>query len=107
MANGLTHSSHTSRRGLALVLQIVSGGIMKRFLPVVIVIAGVVGLSAQTLEVQLQRAVQKETATGDLKAAIEAYKKIASSAGSNHAIAAQALLHEAEAHQKLGDAEAA
>src|SRR5437899_3024374 len=79
---------------------------MKRILPVAIVLAALVPLSAQTLEVQLQRAVQKEAANGDLKAAIEAYKKIATTAGSNHAIAAQALLHKAEAHQKLGDAEA-
>jgi Tol biopolymer transport system component len=78
---------------------------MKRILPVAIALAALVPLSAQTLEVQLQRAVQKEAATGDLKAAIETYKKIATTAGSNHAIAAQALLHEAEVYQKLGDME--
>ena len=82
---------------------------MKLRTPVIVLIAAVT-LSAQSpaqsLEVQLQRAEQKETASGDLKAAIASYQKIAASAGSNHAIAAQALLREAEAYQKLGDAQA-
>ena len=65
-----------------------------------------VTLSAQSADVQLQRAVQREIATGDTKAAIAEYKRIADRAGSNRAVAAQALLRLAEAHQKLGDAEA-
>ena len=43
---------------------------------------------------------------GDLKGAIEEYKGIVSSAGSDRAAAARALLRMAEAYQKLGDAEA-
>jgi Tol biopolymer transport system component len=67
----------------------------------------VASLAAQSLEGQLQRAVQKELATGDHKAATSEYKRIAEKgAGSNRAIAAQALLRMAEAYQKLGDAEA-
>ena len=58
------------------------------------------------LEVQLQRAIQKEMAAGDLKTAIEEYKKIAARAGSNRALAAKALLHLAEAYEKQGEAEA-
>jgi outer membrane protein assembly factor BamD (BamD/ComL family) len=61
---------------------------------------------AQNLEADLQRAIQKETVSGDLKAAIEDYRKIADRAGANKTLAAQALLHMAECHQKLGDAEA-
>ncbi len=61
--------------------------------------------SAQSLEVELQRATQKETVTGDLRAAIEEYRKVAARAGSNRRVAAQALIRMAECHQKLGDAE--
>ncbi len=61
--------------------------------------------SAQSLEVELQRAKQKETVTGDLKAAIEEYRKVAARAGSNRRVAAQALIRMAECHQKLGDTE--
>jgi Tol biopolymer transport system component len=63
-------------------------------------------IAAQSLDVQLQRAVQRETATGDHKAAIKEYRRIADRAGSNRAIGAQALLRLAEAHQQVGDAEA-
>jgi len=55
-------------------------------------------------EVALRAAMEKETVQGDLKGAIEQYKKLAQ--GSNRAIAAQALLHMAECYQKLGDAQA-
>ena len=69
-------------------------------------LALVTTLSAQSPDVQLQRAVQREIAAGDTKAAIAEYKRIAERAGSNRAVAAEALLRLAEAHQKLGDAEA-
>lgn len=64
-----------------------------------------VPIAAQNLESELQRAIQKETTTGDLKAAIEEYRKIAARAGANRALAAQALMRMADCHQKLGDAE--
>jgi Tol biopolymer transport system component len=63
-------------------------------------------LAAQDLDVQLQRTVQQETVTGDLKAAIQEYKKIAANARGNRAVAAKALVHMAECYQKMGDAEA-
>src|SRR5580765_2785098 len=63
-------------------------------------------LFAQSLEVQLQRAEQKEVASGNVKAAIDEYKKIVDRAGKDRAVAAKALLRMAEAHQKLGDVEA-
>jgi Tol biopolymer transport system component len=66
----------------------------------------VVSLAAQSREVELQRAEQKELATGDLKAAISEYKRIASHAGTDHDVAVRALLRLAEAQRKLGDAQA-
>ena len=63
-------------------------------------------LVAQDVQVELQRAVQKEVATGDLKGAIADYQAIVRRAGDNKAVAAQALIRMADAHRKLGDAEA-
>lgn len=64
-------------------------------------------LAAQQLDADLQKAIQTETVTGDLKAVIEQYRRIAEAAGSgSRAIAAQALARMAECHRKLGDAEA-
>jgi Tol biopolymer transport system component len=63
-------------------------------------------LTAQSLEVQLQRAVQRELATGDHKAAIAEYRRIADRAGANRAVTAQALLRLADSHRDQGDAEA-
>lgn len=64
-----------------------------------------VSLSAQHLSVELQRITQQETVTGDLRAAIDSYKKIVARAGSNREVAAQALVRMAQCHQKLGNAE--
>jgi Tol biopolymer transport system component len=61
---------------------------------------------AQDLEVELQRAIQQETVSGNLKAAIDAYRRIADKAGANRQLAARALVRLADAHRKLGDAEA-
>jgi Tol biopolymer transport system component len=63
-------------------------------------------LSAQNLDVELQRAIQQETVTGNLKTAIDEYKKIVARAGSNRPIAAKALVRMAECYQKMGDTEA-
>src|SRR5262249_45925915 len=57
-------------------------------------------------ELRLQAAIQTETVDGDLKSAIEQYKKIAARAGSNRGVAAKALLRLAACYQKVGDAEA-
>src|SRR5687767_13678148 len=81
-----------------------------RFLRVALVLAApfalAATLAAQSLEVQLQRAVQGEAATGDHKAAIAEYRRIAERAGTNRPVAAQALLRLADAHRDMGDAEA-
>ena len=71
----------------------------------VIVLAGV-SLSAQNLNVELQRITQQATVTGDLRAAIDGYKRIVARAGSNREVAAKALVRMAESYQKLGDVEA-
>jgi Tol biopolymer transport system component len=59
-----------------------------------------------SLEADLQRAIEKETVSGDLKAAIETYKRIVSRAGRDRAIAAKALLAMAECYRRLGDVQA-
>ncbi len=55
-------------------------------------------------EVALQAAIKKEAIDGDLKGAIEQYKKIAQSG--NRAVAAKALVRMGQCYEKLGDAEA-
>ncbi|MGA2586294.1 MAG: hypothetical protein ABSF88_04620 [Candidatus Aminicenantales bacterium] len=55
-------------------------------------------------ELALKAAIKTETVDGDLKSAIEQYKKIAN--GSNHAVAAKALIRMGQCYDKLGDAEA-
>ncbi len=56
------------------------------------------------LEMQLKSAQQKELVDGDLKGAIELYKKIAQ--GNDRAIAAKALIHMAGCYEKLGQSDA-
>lgn len=66
-----------------------------------------VSLAAQVrAEVALRAAVEQETVKGDLKGAIEAYKKIVDGYRDNRPVRAQALLRMAECYQKLGDAQA-
>ena len=62
--------------------------------------------SPRTAEVQMKAAQQKAEVEGDLKGAIEEYKKVVATAGSNRALAAEALVRMADCYQKLGDAEA-
>ncbi len=60
-------------------------------------------LAQESAEVALRAAMETETVEGDLKGAIEQYRKIAE--GSDRAIAAKALIRMAESYEKLGDAE--
>jgi Tol biopolymer transport system component len=62
--------------------------------------------SAAQAEKLLASAQHKATIDGDLKGAIEDYKKVVAAAGANRALAAQALVRMAECYQRLGDAEA-
>jgi Tol biopolymer transport system component len=62
--------------------------------------------SARSADVQMKAAQQKAEVEGDLKGAIEEYKKVVAAAGGNRALAAQALVAMADCYQKLGDPEA-
>ena len=78
---------------------------MKRFAFVILALALVGNVpAAQDLERLFKAAVNTETVDRNCKAAIEQYKKVA--AGTNRALAAQALLRMAGCYQQLGDAEA-
>lgn len=57
-------------------------------------------------ERQLKAATNAELVNGDLKAAIKQYGEIAAKYKNDRAVAAMALVHMAEAYQKMGDAEA-
>jgi Tol biopolymer transport system component len=56
--------------------------------------------------VALQAAIKTETVDGNLKGAIEQYKKIAAQPGAGRATVATALLRMGQCHEKLGNAEA-
>jgi len=57
-------------------------------------------------EVALQAAIKTETVDGNLKGAIEQYKKIAAQPGAGRAVVATALLRMGQCYEKLGNAEA-
>lgn len=84
---------------------------MKRALAIGIIVALGAGVMAQaqatrSAEVQMKAAQQKAEIEGDLKGAIEEYKKVVAAAGSNRALAAEALVRMADCYQKLGVTEA-
>jgi Tol biopolymer transport system component len=64
------------------------------------------GQQKEQAEVNLQAAIRMETVEGDLKGAIEQYKKIAAQPGAGRATVATALLRMGQCHEKLGNAEA-
>ena len=64
------------------------------------------GETNDSAEVQLKAATHLELVDGDLKAAIEQYKKITTNAGGNRSITAKALLQMGQCYEKLGLAEA-
>lgn len=57
-------------------------------------------------EVALRAAMDKEMVDGDLKAAIEMYKRIVANPGGNRVVAAKALLQMGQCYEKLGQADA-
>lgn len=57
-------------------------------------------------EVALQAAIKVETIDGDLKAAIDAYKKVADTYRTDRAVAAKALIRAGQCYEKLGEAQA-
>ena len=62
------------------------------------------GQKTDSAEVQLAGAMKKEVVDGDLKGAIEQYKKLAQNA--NKSVAARALVRLGECYEKQGNAEA-
>jgi Tol biopolymer transport system component len=64
------------------------------------------GQQSDRPDMQLQSAINKEVVEGDLKGAIELYKKIAALPGAGRATVATALLRMGQCHEKLGDTEA-
>jgi len=64
------------------------------------------GQQKDRTEVDLQAAIRRETVEGDLKGAIEQYKKIAAQPGAGRVTVATALLRMGQCHEKLGQAEA-
>ena len=69
-----------------------------------LVSAGAVLRAQSKPDLELKAAMDKEVVDGDLKGAIEQYKKVAES--SDRALAAKALVRMAECYLKLGDAQA-
>jgi dipeptidyl aminopeptidase/acylaminoacyl peptidase len=74
-----------------------------KLLKIAFILAASALLFAQA-DTALQKAIRKETVEGDLKGAIEQYKKLAQD--KNRAVAAQALIHMGECYEKLGSKEA-
>src|SRR5262249_14243055 len=71
-----------------------------------ILVAGLsLPLFAQSTEALLRAGMDKEMVQGDLKGAIELYRKTFSEARNDRSIAAKALIRMAECYQKLGDTE--
>ena len=60
----------------------------------------------QRAELLLRAAIHKETVDGDLKGAIDQYKKVVARAGANRAFAARALIRMGQCYEKLGDQQA-
>ena len=67
-----------------------------------LVVTLAVAVAAQDPHDLYQRALVEENARGDLKAAISLYEQAAHSAGRDRELAAQSLIHAAEAREKLG-----
>ncbi len=57
-------------------------------------------------ELLYRAAIHKETVDGDLKGAIDQYRKVVARAGANRALAAQALMGIGQCFEKLGDLQA-
>src|SRR6266700_1900554 len=85
-------STMRQRFTIAAVLTAFTGGVL------------LLAQASRTAEVQFKAAQHKEQVEGDLKGAIEQYKKIAQ--GSDRAVAAKALVAIGQCYEKLGNAEA-
>ena len=71
-----------------------------------LILTVVLAFGQVSAEVELRAAMHKEQVEGDLKGAIEAYRRIVAKHSGNRSIAAQAMLQMAQCHEKLGESEA-
>jgi Tol biopolymer transport system component len=84
----------------------------KIMLAAALAVAGVLGGAGSAAqnrdraEIALKAAIDKEVVEGDLKGAIEQYRKIVANYGGNRTVVAKALVRMGNCHEKLGDAEA-
>jgi Tol biopolymer transport system component len=76
-----------------------------RLLKVSMIVSAALLLFGQA-DTTLQKAIRKETMEGDLKGAIELYRKAIGQAAKDRGTAAQALVRMGACYEKLGDAEA-
>src|SRR5262249_54822633 len=121
MDERIARNLHRSRVTIAFAIATVSlrrkktmsiGNCSPRILAVVLAsLLAATGTSAlaqkkDTPEVLLQRAIQKEMVDGDLKAAIDLYKKVIAASGVSPKVAADALVRMGQAYERTGDAEA-
>jgi len=72
----------------------------------VLALPAAVAQKADQADVQLKAAIKKEVVDGDLKAAIVDFQRIVNTPGVSRAVAATALVHLGQCHEKLGNAEA-
>jgi len=79
---------------------------MKQNLRFILILAAGVSVAAQNGADLLQQALRKEAVEGDLPAAIELYRRIASGPESGRPAAARALIQMGKAYEKLGAVEA-
>jgi Tol biopolymer transport system component len=81
---------------------------MRKTWTIVMIVAGCWRMPADDRKagMLMQAAEAKQTVQGDLKAAIDLYRKAAKEAGTNHALGAKALLGLAACYEKSGEAEA-
>ena len=81
-----------------------------RVLSVIVAVLMLSGVAAtqgnDSAEARLRAAMDKETVDGDLKGAIDGYKRVISQRGASREVVAQALLRLGMAYEKQGDAEA-
>ena len=77
-------------------------------LTLLLTLAGVIGLAAQSAQELYQRALVQEHSSGNLKQAIALYEQAAKTAGKDRNLSAKALIRIAGSQEKLGNnAEAA
>ncbi|MCX6616027.1 MAG: tetratricopeptide repeat protein, partial [Acidobacteria bacterium] len=89
-----------NKHGVRILMLVAAAALWLAFVP------AATAQSQDRAEVALKAAIDKEVVDGDLKGAIEQYKKIVAQPGAGRATVATALLRMGQCHEKLGNAEA-